>query len=173
VSWVWNLLSKPDQRAVVPREPSRRDQLGNGDTAQSGQDLDAEHFRVRALPGPLAHGGLVGRVFPPSQPCRLAAVRRVALFGAELRQHFRRPLTTCRRLRPEALLAVLVAETAAMVSERRSALPAGAGQLRELPGGAALSTIRRALIPGALPVVTCQGREGRLRRPRMLSERVR
>ena len=33
VSWVWSLLSKPDQRAVVLREPGRRGQLGSRGTA--------------------------------------------------------------------------------------------------------------------------------------------
>jgi hypothetical protein len=82
MSWVRNLLSKPDQRAIVVREPSRRDQLSNGDTAQSGHDLDAEDFWVQALPGPFAHCGLVRGVFGSAALCGSSAVRWVTLLGA-------------------------------------------------------------------------------------------
>jgi len=109
MSWVWNLLSKADERAVVLREPSRRDQLSNRNTVQAGQDLGAEDFRVRALTRPRAHRGLMRSVLGSADLGGSSAVCWVALLGAHASEDVRRVVSALRCMSCPALGAAFVA----------------------------------------------------------------
>src|ERR1019366_5663901 len=102
MSWMRGSLPQSDERAVVLRETSRGDELGDRDRTEAGQNLSLELSRMRTFPLPVSDGSLVRRILRAAYLRRVAAVGWVLSVLPELCEHSGGclPCPACRLVKP-------------------------------------------------------------------------